>query len=94
MAAGIRIDVAGRRAYQDDVELTLSPKEFDLLSMLVRESGKLVTRDRLLREIWQLPWHGSSRTVDQHISWLRGKIGSDLITTVRGKGFRFRGDEE
>jgi DNA-binding response OmpR family regulator len=93
-ASGIRVDTAARRAYQGDTELTLSPKEFDVLEMLVREAGRLVTRDQLLREIWQLPWHGSSRTLDQHISWLRAKIGPDLITTVRGKGFRFRGDEE
>jgi DNA-binding response OmpR family regulator len=93
-AAGVRIDTAARRAFLHDEELALSPKEFDVLVMLVTDAGKLVTRQQLLREVWQLPWHGSSRTLDQHISWLRAKVGGDLITTVRGKGFRFRGDEQ
>jgi len=93
-AAGVRVDSAARRAFLDDEELTLSPKEFDVLNLLVREAGKLVTRQQLLREVWQLPWHGSSRTLDQHVSWLRAKVGPDLITTVRGKGYRFRGDDQ
>lgn len=93
-AAGVRVDPAARRAFVDDDELTLSPKEFDVLNLLVQDAGKLVTRQQLLREVWQLPWHGSSRTLDQHISWLRAKIGPGLITTVRGKGYRFRGEEQ
>jgi DNA-binding response OmpR family regulator len=93
-AAGVRVDTAARRAFVDETELALSPKEFDLLNLLVQDAGKLVTRQQLLREVWQLPWHGSSRTLDQHISWLRAKIGPDLITTVRGKGYRFRGEEQ
>jgi DNA-binding response OmpR family regulator len=93
-ASGIRIDVGARRAFAGDDELTLSPKEFDLLTRLVSEAGQVVTRDRLLRDVWQMPWHGSSRTLDQHVSWLRAKVGADLIVTVRGKGFRFRGDDE
>jgi DNA-binding response OmpR family regulator len=91
-AAGVRIDLAARRAFLESDELALSPKEFDVLAMLVQDAGALVTRQQLLREVWQLPWHGSSRTLDQHISWLRAKIGADKITTVRGKGFRFSGD--
>jgi DNA-binding response OmpR family regulator len=94
LAAGVRIDEAARRAFLDETELTLSPKEFDVLTLLVSNAGKLVTRKELLSEVWQLPWHGSSRTLDQHISWLRAKVGADLITTVRGKGFRFRGEAE
>jgi DNA-binding response OmpR family regulator len=91
-AAGVRVDTAARRAFVDDMELALSPKEFDVLNLLVRDAGRLVTRQQLLSDVWQLPWHGSSRTLDQHISWLRAKIGADLITTVRGKGYRFRGE--
>jgi DNA-binding response OmpR family regulator len=92
-ASDVRVDTAAGRAFLADVELSLSPKEFHVLTMLVRDAGKLVTRDQLLKEVWQLPWHGSSRTLDQHISWLRAKIGADRITTVRGKGFRFTGDD-
>ena len=65
-----------------------------MLNLLVQDAGRLVTRQQLLRDVWQLPWHGSSRTLDQHISWLRAKIGPELITTVRGKGYRFRGEEQ
>lgn len=88
-AAGVRVDLAARQAFLGDSELSLSPKEFDVLAMLVQQAGKLVSRQQLLREVWQLPWHGSSRTLDQHISWLRAKVGAQRITTIRGKGFRF-----
>ena len=93
-ASGVRVDPESRRAFLDDAELSLSPKEFDLLARLVADAGRVVTREQLLRDVWQTGWHGSSRTLDQHVSWLRGKIGSDLIVTVRGKGFRFRQDGE
>ena len=93
-ASGVRVDVGARRAFMGDTELSLSPKEFDLLTRLISEPGQVVTRERLLRDVWQTSWHGSSRTLDQHVSWLRGKVGADLIVTVRGKGFRFRGDGE
>jgi DNA-binding response OmpR family regulator len=92
-AAGVRVDTGSRRAFLDDTELSLSPKEFDLLSRLVSDAGQVVTREQLLRDVWDTTWKGSSRTLDQHVSWLRAKIGSDLITTVRGTGFRFRGDD-
>ena len=93
-AGGVLIDVGARRAFANDEELTLSPKEFDLLARLVADAGKVVTREQLLRDVWQTTWQGSSRTLDQHVSWLRGKLGADLIVTVRGKGFRFRSDDE
>ncbi|MCW2544891.1 MAG: two component transcriptional regulator, winged helix family [Frankiales bacterium] len=93
-AAGVRVDAGSRRAFQGETELTLSPKEFDLLSRLLADAGHVVTREQLLRDVWDSAWAGSSRTLDQHISWLRAKIGHDLITTVRGTGFRFRGADE
>jgi DNA-binding response OmpR family regulator len=88
-AAGVRVDPAARRAFLADKEISLSPKEFDLLARLIADAGKVVTRDQLLRDVWQTTWHGSSRTLDQHVSWLRSKIGDQLIVTVRGKGYRF-----
>ncbi|HLZ37017.1 MAG TPA: helix-turn-helix domain-containing protein, partial [Mycobacteriales bacterium] len=75
-----------------DTELSLSPKEFDLLARLVADAGKVVTREQLLRDVWQTTWQGSSRTLDQHVSWLRSKLGDDFIVTVRGKGYRFAED--
>ena len=91
---GVSLDVSARRAYVDGEELTLSAKEYDLLTVLVREAGSVVTRDDLMREVWGAEWWGSTKTLDMHISWLRRKLGDDAsnpkrITTVRGVGFRF-----
>ncbi|MCU1588517.1 MAG: DNA-binding response regulator [Frankiales bacterium] len=93
-ASGVRVEVASRRAFLGKQELTLSPKEFDLLTRLVSDAGRVVTREQLLRDVWDIGLPGSGRTLDQHISWLRAKIGAELVTTVRGTGFRFRGPDE
>src|ERR1700693_1575147 len=98
MAQGVRVDTEARRAWLGDTELDLTTKEFDLLSVLVNEAGKVVTREQIMREVWDSKWWGSTKTLDMHISWLRRKLGDDahsprFITTVRGVGFRFeRGD--
>jgi DNA-binding response OmpR family regulator len=95
---GVRVDGDARRAWIGDTELELTTKEFDLLSVLVSDAGKVVTREQIMREVWDSKWWGSTKTLDMHISWLRRKLGDDAhnpryITTVRGVGFRFeRGD--
>ena len=95
---GAILDPDGRRAWFKDEELQLTAKEFDLLRVLVREQGKVVSREQLMREIWETAWFGSTKTLDMHISVLRRKLGDDAaqpryIATVRGVGFRFeRGD--
>jgi len=69
----------------------------DLATDLEKVLGKkprVVTREQLLRDVWDTTWTGSTRTVDQHVSWLRSKIGEDKIVTVRGRGFRFRTSDE
>lgn len=91
---GIRIDTQARRVYADGTELQLTVKEFDLLRVLVREQGKVVSREQLMREVWETQWFGSTKTLDMHVSVLRRKLGDDAakpryITTVRGVGFRF-----
>jgi DNA-binding response OmpR family regulator len=96
-SAVVRIDPDGRRAYFNEEELQLTAKEFDLLRVLVREQGKVVSRERLMREIWETAWFGSTKTLDMHISVLRRKLGDDAaqpryIATVRGVGFRFERD--
>ena len=96
-AAGVKVDVAGHRAYLDDRELQLSGKEFDLLQVLVAHAGSVVSRDQLMREVWDADPHAPSKTLDMHVSWLRRKLGDDaanprFITTVRGMGFRFEND--
>ena len=93
----VRIDPDGRRAYFNEEELQLTAKEFDLLRVLVREQGKVVSREQLMREIWETAWFGSTKTLDMHISVLRRKLGDDAaqpryIATVRGVGFRFERD--
>jgi DNA-binding response OmpR family regulator len=89
-AADVRVDEASRRAWRGDGELDLSPKEFDLLALLVREAGTVVTRERIMDEVWDVNWFGSTKTLDMHMSWLRRKLGDPpLIATVRRIGFRF-----
>ncbi|MGH8909138.1 MAG: response regulator transcription factor [Egibacteraceae bacterium] len=93
-AQDIRVDLAARRAWRSDEELELTPKEFDLLALLVREAGRVVTRERIMAEVWDTNWFGSTKTVDMHVSWLRRKLGDDAahpryVATVRGVGLRF-----
>lgn len=95
---GVRIDRDARRAWLGTEELTLSPKEFDLLALLVREAGRVVPRSRIMSEVWDEHWFGSTKTLDTHIAWLRRKLGDDpdhprWISTVRGVGLRFEPGE-
>lgn len=97
-AQDVTVDLAARRAWRGEEELDLTPKEFDLLAMLVREAGTVVTREDIMREVWETNWFGSTKTVDMHVSWLRRKLGDDAsdpryLTTVRGVGLRFETDE-
>lgn len=77
----------------DGEEVTLTHKEFDLLCLLLSDSGTVFTRDRILSEIWGFRFDGESRTVDVHIRTLRTKLGAcgDLIETVRGVGYKIGG---
>jgi DNA-binding response OmpR family regulator len=87
-AGTLAVDVAARRAWQDGTELELRPKEFDLLALLTAEAGRAVTRERIMREVWDTEWMGSTKTLDTHVLALRHKIGADAITTLRGVGYR------
>jgi DNA-binding response OmpR family regulator len=93
-AGDVRLDVAARRAWRGEEELELSPKEYDLLALLVREAGRVVPRERIMSEVWDENWFGSTKTLDMHVSWLRRKLGEDAgdprhLQTVRGVGLRF-----
>jgi DNA-binding response OmpR family regulator len=95
---GVRIDTDARRAWLGETEIELTSKEFDLLALLVAEAGKVVTREQIMRQVWDSKWWGSTKTLDMHVSWLRRKLGDDahspqFITTVRGVGFRFERGE-
>jgi len=91
---GVRIESASGRVWQDGAEIHLSPRLFALLRALMADAGKLVTRERLMTEVWNAdPWT-STKTLDMHMSWLRRRLGDDahnphLIVTLRSLGFRF-----
>jgi DNA-binding response OmpR family regulator len=86
----IDIDVHTVTANGEEVELR--PREFDLLTALARNAGKVVTRERLLTEVWNEHWFGSTKTLDIHIWALRRKLdppeGPSRISTIRGVGYR------
>jgi DNA-binding response OmpR family regulator len=84
----LTVDTAARRAWRGEDELALRPKEFDLLDLLAREAGRAVTRDRIMREVWDTEWLGSTKTLDTHVLSLRQKLGPEAITTLRGIGYR------
>jgi two-component system response regulator RegX3 len=95
----VRIDRARRTAALGGQPLELSRKEFDLLQLLVDNAGTVVKRERLIDEVWDTNWFGSTKTLDVHVSALRKKLGDDpstpqFIHTVRGVGFRFAGADE
>jgi DNA-binding response OmpR family regulator len=90
-AGALRVDVRARRASLAGSEVELTPKEFDLLAALARDPGAAVSRRRLLEEVWETTWFGSSKTIDVHVASLRRKLGDPgWIETVRGVGFRLR----
>ena len=74
--------------------LELSRKEFELLQLLMQNAGTVVKRERLIDEVWDVNWFGSTKTLDVHISTLRKKLEPGLIHTARGVGFRFSSPEE
>ena len=78
----------------DGAAVTLTLKEYELLCMLLKNRNMVLTRDRLLNQIWGYSFDGENRTVDVHIRTLRQKLGpaGDLIETVRGVGYRIGGD--
>jgi DNA-binding response OmpR family regulator len=88
-ARAVVVDRAARRAWSHGDELALRPKEFDLLALLVAEAGRAVTRERIMREVWDTHWLGATKTLDTHVLSLRHKLGRDAITTLRGVGYRF-----
>jgi two-component system response regulator RegX3 len=87
----LEIDVPARRATLAGRELSLTVKEFDLLALLASDPDVVIDRPRILREVWDTTWYGSSKTVDVHVASLRKKLGDPtLIETVRGVGLRLR----
>lgn len=91
---GVQLDAAARRVWRDGVEIRMSNKEFDLLHALIDRAGEIVSREELMRDVWQTTFWTSAKTIDVHLGWVRKKLGDDprrpsLITTIRGRGLRF-----
>jgi DNA-binding response OmpR family regulator len=89
----LTVDRRSRQVTYAGRPVELSPKEFDLLAYLAARAGAVVSKRELLAEVWQLPYGGSDKTVDVHLSWLRRKLGETgaeprLVQTVRGVGVR------
>jgi two-component system, OmpR family, response regulator RegX3 len=85
------VDFRAHRVTLAGDEVPLTSKEFDLLALLAREAGAVVDRERILRDVWQTTWYGSSKTIDVHVAAIRRKLGDPgWIETVRGVGLRLR----
>jgi two-component system alkaline phosphatase synthesis response regulator PhoP len=93
--AGIRIDMERHEVTVRDKALDLTPKEFDLLALLMQHPGRVYTREQLLDRVWGYQFLGVSRTVDVHVRHLREKLGAKgkLIETVVGVGYRFSDED-
>ena len=95
----IVVDLQGREVSVGGEPVELARKEFDLLALLMREAGAVVSRERIIEEVWETNWFGSTKTLDVHVSALRKKLDDDpsssrYLHTVRGVGFRFASPEE
>jgi len=92
---GLRIDVAARRVYAGEEEVALTGKEFELLNILAANRDKVVSRDRLMADVWDQNWYGSTKTLDVTIGRLRQKLEgvgvTERVVAVRGVGFRLEG---
>jgi len=94
----VRLDPATRTVSRAGAPVDVTRKEFDLLRLLMGSAGAVVTRERLIDEVWDVNWFGSTKTLDVHVSGLRKKLGDDsaaprYIHTVRGIGFMFGAPE-
>ena len=95
----VRLDPAKREVRRGGNPLELSRKEFDVLELLMRDAGTVVKRERLIEQVWDTNWFGSTKTLDVHVSSVRRKLGDDAsepryLHTIRGVGFRFASAEE
>ncbi len=93
---GVRIDVERHQVYVDGEEVRFALREFDLLELLLRNPGRVLTRGQLIDRIWGSDYVGDTKTLDVHIKRLRSKIEPDpsnprRLVTVRGLGYKYEG---
>ncbi|ONI83579.1 DNA-binding response regulator [Saccharothrix sp. ALI-22-I] len=85
----LTIDRRARRVHVDGIEITLTPKEYDLLAFLAEAPGAVFTREQIMEAVWDANWFGPTKTLDVHVGALRRKLGdAAAVETVRGVGFR------
>jgi two-component system response regulator QseB len=87
-AGGVVLDLRTRRASTDGRTIDLTAREFTMLEVLIRHAGQVLTREQLLSHVWGYDYDPGSNVVDVYIGYLRRKLGSDSIETVRGMGYR------
>jgi DNA-binding response OmpR family regulator len=86
---GLSVDTRAHRVILDDVEIPLTPKEFDILACLASDPGRVFSREEMFARAWGGHWYGPTKVLDVHIASLRRKLGRpELIETVYGRGFR------
>lgn len=94
----VRIEAEARRAWVGEVELGLTAKEFDVLALLASQPGAVLTRERVMDEVWDENWFGSTKTLDATIGRLRQKLedsgARSRVVNVRGVGFRLEIDPQ
>jgi DNA-binding response OmpR family regulator len=88
-AGRVRLDLLRRQAYVDGREVDLSAREFTLAEMFLRHPGQVLSREQLLSHVWGYEFDPGSNVVDVYVGYLRRKLGSTTIATVRGMGYRF-----
>ena len=85
------VDTGPRRVTVGGDEVRLTPTEFDLLARLAAAPGEVLSRDRLLADVWGWPAASGTRTVDSHVKALRAKVGAGRVRTVHGVGYALEG---
>jgi DNA-binding response OmpR family regulator len=88
-AGAIALDLRTRRASTDGRTIDLTAREFTMLEVLIRHAGQVLAREQLLSHVWGYDYDPGSNVVDVYVGYLRKKLGSEAIETVRGMGYRF-----
>ncbi len=88
VAGDVRLDLRSRRAYVGEQEVELSARELALAEVLLRHQGQVLSREQLLSLVWGYDFDPGSNIVDVYVGYLRKKLGPQVITTVRGLGYR------
>lgn len=89
----LKIDLDSRKVWLREEELEFTMTEFDLLAEMAENKGRVLSREQLLQRVWGYDYFGETRVVDVHMGHVRQKIGSEYISTIRGVGYRFEGNQ-